>query len=155
MAGESVTYLVGRSLGGLVKREACTGGGNTCETACGPGYQMCVYHDTCYNPSAGEVCCSNGEYCPAGFYCTNARCCQDGKSLEECGATATVSIIPPAAATKQPSESVSRSQAPTATTAPATVATPIPPVVTAGVGKNTEVGALAAIGGMAALLLAM
>ncbi|PNP59925.1 hypothetical protein FNYG_14747 [Fusarium nygamai] len=130
-------------------------GPNFCERSCGPGNVQCISYPHCYNPSNGETCCSDGEYCHAGSYCTNAGCCPDGKSLEECGATATLSTIPPPAATKQSSESTSRLQASTAPTAPAIVTTSLPPVVTAGARKNTEVGALAAIGAIAALLLAM
>ncbi|KAF5697875.1 hypothetical protein FMUND_15268 [Fusarium mundagurra] len=128
-------------------------GPNLCERSCGSGYVECV--DKCYNPGIGEVCCSDGSHCSRGYYCTNAGCCPDGESLEECRATATLSTIPPPAATKKPSGSTSHPQASAASTAPATVITPLPPVVTAGAGKNTEVGALAAIGDIAALLLAM
>ena len=32
----------------------------TCERSCGAGYVTCVSFPTCYNPSAGEKCCSNG-----------------------------------------------------------------------------------------------
>ncbi|KAB5511598.1 hypothetical protein GE09DRAFT_1269848, partial [Coniochaeta sp. 2T2.1] len=55
-------------------------------------------------------------------------------------------------------ESTSATQAPAAPTTPAsnvTTASPVPPIVTAGAGKNLEAGALAAIGGLASLLLAV
>ncbi|KAL5603701.1 hypothetical protein FOVSG1_006451 [Fusarium oxysporum f. sp. vasinfectum] len=94
-------------------------------------------------------------HCDKGTYCTDNGCCPEGKSLEECNAKESLATVPPPAATKQPNEPTNHPQAPTASTAPATVTTPLAPVVTAGVGQNTEVGALAAIGGMAALLLAM
>lgn len=32
----------------------------TCERSCGPGNIECVSFPTCYNPGAGESCCSNG-----------------------------------------------------------------------------------------------
>lgn len=32
----------------------------TCEKSCGPGNVYCVSYPNCYNPSAGESCCSNG-----------------------------------------------------------------------------------------------
>lgn len=32
----------------------------TCEKSCGPGNVPCVGFPTCYNPSAGESCCSDG-----------------------------------------------------------------------------------------------
>src|SRR3569833_392159 len=31
----------------------------TCERSCGPGYITCSF-PICYNPSAGETCCSDG-----------------------------------------------------------------------------------------------
>lgn len=41
--------------------EVCNKGGNTCAEACGNGYQQCKSTDQavhCYNPAAGETCCS-------------------------------------------------------------------------------------------------
>jgi hypothetical protein len=32
----------------------------TCEQSCGPGYVTCISFPTCYYPSAGESCCSDG-----------------------------------------------------------------------------------------------
>lgn len=32
----------------------------SCERACGPGFAACVSFTTCYNPTAGEICCSDG-----------------------------------------------------------------------------------------------
>lgn len=32
----------------------------TCKASCGPGNIECVSFPTCFNPSAGETCCSNG-----------------------------------------------------------------------------------------------
>ncbi|PNP76821.1 hypothetical protein FNYG_09837 [Fusarium nygamai] len=78
----------------------------TCERSCGPGFVECIDFPTCYNPGRGDTCCSDGSYCPAGFYCTDAGCCPDGSSVEECGATATLSVIPPPAK-KEPSTSTS------------------------------------------------
>ncbi|KAH6692455.1 Prp 4 [Plectosphaerella plurivora] len=88
----------------------------TCERSCGPGNVPCVTERNCYNPSAGESCCSNGQYCRAGFYCTNAGCCPNGASLAECGATLSLSVIPPPVATPSPP--------------PAPSTTPEPPVST-------------------------
>ncbi|KAM6513477.1 hypothetical protein FALCPG4_015892 [Fusarium falciforme] len=76
----------------------------TCERSCGPGYVQCVYEFNCYNPSIGQSCCSNGKYCPADTYCTDIGCCPDDVSLEECGATRILSVIPPPA-TEEPSSS--------------------------------------------------
>ncbi|KAI3567770.1 hypothetical protein IWW34DRAFT_641681, partial [Fusarium oxysporum f. sp. albedinis] len=86
-------------LEGVAKRQTRTclevlDGPNLCERSCGPEFVECIYKDNCYNPGRGYVCCSDGRVCPAGSYCTNVRCCPDGISHEECGATATLSIIP-------------------------------------------------------------
>lgn len=34
-------------------------------------------------------------YCAEGYYCVDVGCCPNGSSLEECGATKTLSVIPP------------------------------------------------------------
>ncbi len=52
-------------LNGLMKRQTrvCDSvpvGPNLCERSCGAGYVSCVHDTTCYNPSRGDVCCSNG-----------------------------------------------------------------------------------------------
>jgi hypothetical protein len=39
----------------------------TCETSCGPGNLSCVYDDYCFNPSAGETCCSSGSGSPPSY----------------------------------------------------------------------------------------
>ncbi|CAL3970959.1 hypothetical protein PZA11_007345 [Diplocarpon coronariae] len=70
----------------------------TCEKSCGPGHVQCISFPNCYNPGAGESCCSNGKYCPVHSYCTDAGCCPVGFALEECGATFTLSVIAPPAA---------------------------------------------------------
>lgn len=35
-------------------------------------------------------------YCDPGYYCTDGGCCPDGVPLDQCGATITLSVIPPA-----------------------------------------------------------
>ncbi|CAG8950363.1 hypothetical protein HYFRA_00006856 [Hymenoscyphus fraxineus] len=91
----------------------------TCEKSCGAGNIQCIRFPTCYNPSAGESCCSNGKYCPKNYYCTDGGCCPVGKTLAQCGATTTLSVIPPpepdatSASSSQPTTSVP-------TTSPAT-----------------------------------
>ncbi|KAF4974634.1 hypothetical protein FZEAL_8493 [Fusarium zealandicum] len=148
----------------------------TCERSCGPGFVECTRPDMCYNPGRGDICCSNGYYCKAGTYCTDNGCCPDGNSLEECNATRTVSIIPPPATkepnkeptgmpntktTKEPiTETTVKPILPTRTPTVVpggTTTTPVapPPVVTAGAGKNAELGALAALGGLGALMMAI
>ncbi|KAI1949452.1 hypothetical protein LOY89_005914 [Ophidiomyces ophidiicola] len=42
------------------------------------------------------------EYCPAGYYCTDAGCCPSSKSLAECGATVKLTASPPSATTTAP-----------------------------------------------------
>jgi hypothetical protein len=32
----------------------------SCEASCGTGYRSCVYDTLCFNPSAGDSCCSTG-----------------------------------------------------------------------------------------------
>jgi len=81
----------------------------SCEASCGLGYITCVSFPTCYNPTAGEICCSNGKYCKAGTYCTNKGCCPDGTPLEKCGATVSLSIILPGKPTTSTSTSTSTS----------------------------------------------
>jgi hypothetical protein len=46
---------------GVEKRQTvtCVGFGDTCADVCGPGYISCVTPDRCYDPSAGQVCCSD------------------------------------------------------------------------------------------------
>ncbi|KAL2064208.1 hypothetical protein VTL71DRAFT_4702 [Oculimacula yallundae] len=75
----------------------------TCERSCGRGNIECISFPNCYNPGAGESCCSNGKYCRSGYYCTDAGCCPNGVSLARCGATESLSIIlPPAPTTQAP-----------------------------------------------------
>ncbi|KAL1858355.1 hypothetical protein VTK73DRAFT_7842 [Phialemonium thermophilum] len=85
----------------------------TCERSCGPGYVECARPPNCYNPGLGQVCCSNGKYCDAGYVCTDAGCCPEDVPLSRCGATATLSVIPPPANTPPPSSSPASSAAST------------------------------------------
>jgi hypothetical protein len=86
----------------------------TCERSCGPGYAECTPSGLCYNAGGGDVCCSDGTGCPAGTYCTDGGCCPDEMSLDECGATVTLTIIPPTrpSATAQPEQSEEPSSPP-------------------------------------------
>lgn|SRR4051812_19253585 len=45
---------------GYQPEEAVCNEGNTCEEACGAGYQTCSSSDSqvhCFNPTVGELCC--------------------------------------------------------------------------------------------------
>lgn len=46
---------------------------STC-TSYGPNYRACG-RDGCYDPSQGQVCCSDGKYCEAGEFCSTPYCC--------------------------------------------------------------------------------
>jgi len=47
--------------GNMEKRQivTCSGRGETCADVCGAGYVSCVTPNKCYNPSAGQQCCSD------------------------------------------------------------------------------------------------
>lgn len=68
----ATTYVAARvdqsSLNGLLTRQfrLCNSvpvGPNLCERSCGPGYITCISEPTCYNPSRGDVCCTDGSMC--------------------------------------------------------------------------------------------
>ncbi|KAK4226793.1 hypothetical protein QBC38DRAFT_479672 [Podospora fimiseda] len=98
-----------RQLFGVVRREepgyqpesAVCGSGNTCEEACGTGYQTCASIDSkihCFNMDAGQTCCpdKSGNSCDAGYYCASDKsagtfCCPDDMNLEECAKEYSVS----------------------------------------------------------------
>ncbi|KAM6513838.1 hypothetical protein FALCPG4_015048 [Fusarium falciforme] len=65
----------------------------------------------------------DSSFCSAGYYCTDAGCCPDEYSVEECGATATLSVIPPPAK-EEPSTSTNPLE-PTATDKATSEAEPI------------------------------
>jgi len=82
-------------------------GPDLCGRSCGPGFITCVSLPNCFNPGAGDKCCSDGTRCLAGTYCTDAGCCPDGTPLAECGATVTLSVVPPPDSTPPPEETSS------------------------------------------------
>ena len=57
-----IARIVLRGRNGLLKRQIsyCSGQGTTCEEQCGPGYETCKGWPYCFNPSEGDVCCSDG-----------------------------------------------------------------------------------------------
>ncbi|KAN0070745.1 hypothetical protein V8E54_010910 [Elaphomyces granulatus] len=83
----------------------------TCEASCGPGYIQCVSYPNCFNPSAGETCCSDGSYCSKGSYCTDAGCCPTGSPLSDCGAVSSLATLAgtPDTATAAASSAAARS----------------------------------------------
>jgi len=49
----------------------------------GANYVDCGY-DGCYDPTQGQVCCGDGDYCDAGTYCEILGCCPNGLSTDCC-----------------------------------------------------------------------
>ncbi|KAG8407196.1 hypothetical protein J3459_010397 [Metarhizium acridum] len=153
----------------------------TCERSCGVGFVECISFPTCYDPGRGDSCCPSGKTCPTGLYCTNAGCCENGQSLEECGDTISLSVLPPqrikastrpaqttSTPTSIPSEPATTSETELASAPPAsstavgtltgttpsangTASATSPPIVTAGAGRNAAV----ALGDLGAVLLAI
>jgi hypothetical protein len=66
----------------------CTGGGNTCESACGAGMAECPTDDKksifCHDETTSQ-CCSDrsGHACSTGYYCASeldeTYCCPNGQ----------------------------------------------------------------------------
>ncbi|KIW17199.1 hypothetical protein PV08_04390 [Exophiala spinifera] len=64
-----------------LRYEACSPSQDGSCSGCGADYVPCG-SDTCYNPKAGETCCSSDYACPSGFNCstTGSKCLSaDGK----------------------------------------------------------------------------
>jgi len=114
---------------GYQPEEAVCNEGNTCEEACGAGYQTCSSSDSqvhCFNPTVGELCCpdKSGNSCEQGYYCTadtkgETWCCPEGMDLAACAAAYSVvgglvSQTPPPVT----STSTSTSSSSTSTTTP-------------------------------------
>ena len=52
-----------RSTNGYQPEQTVCGEGDTCGDACGSGYTQCASNDAsvhCYNPTADQLCCSDG-----------------------------------------------------------------------------------------------
>jgi hypothetical protein len=68
----------------------CTGGGNTCESACGAGMAECPTDNTkkifCHEETTSQ-CCSDrsGHACSTGYYCASESdetyCCPNGQGM--------------------------------------------------------------------------
>ncbi|KAK4160760.1 hypothetical protein QBC43DRAFT_219162 [Cladorrhinum sp. PSN259] len=94
MSSRQLFGVMRRDEPGYQPESATCGTGNTCEEACGSGYQTCASVDSkvhCFNESAGQTCCpdKSGNSCDAGYYCTSDKssetwCCPDAMNLEEC-----------------------------------------------------------------------
>lgn len=93
--------LSARQTNGYTPEQTFCGAGDTCEAACGAGYRTCKSNDDldhCYNPSAGESCCSSGDSCEAGYYCSadtsgNTFCCPNGMDTVACAAAYSVTGV--------------------------------------------------------------
>jgi hypothetical protein len=120
--------LMARDTNGYMPDEATCSEGDTCEAACGAGYDQCPSNDAqthCFNPTANQSCCSDGtgNSCEAGFYCTHDHslqtwCCPEEMGLEECASAYSVEggLETAASTTSSAPETTSTSVAPTTTT---------------------------------------
>jgi hypothetical protein len=51
---------IARDIFDVEKRQiTCSGFGNSCADVCGAGYISCITPSKCYNPGAGQQCCSD------------------------------------------------------------------------------------------------
>jgi hypothetical protein len=75
-----------------------TAAGDTCAAAFGAGYETCrektdSKNRLCYNPTAGQTCCSATWACPNGSFClVDPYCCPNGSDPKTCAADNGVSI---------------------------------------------------------------
>jgi len=139
---KALRNITGFTLRNSILARQCAG---TCVECFGAGNVVCVGL-TCYDPSAGESCCDDGTYCPAGQTCTNIQggCCNNGQSLQDCAASLGVPLPSSTAAT-----AASTTPAPTATQGSSDSGTN-----TAGDWVSDHKGIIAgAAGGVALLLL--
>lgn len=51
--------------------------GSNCANCFGAGSINCNNSNTCYNPTIGQSCCSDGFYCDPGMYCSGTAYCCD------------------------------------------------------------------------------
>jgi hypothetical protein len=156
-----------------------TGSGANCVEAFGEGYIECVPKSEskprlCINPDLGETCCDNKWGCPGGSFClVQDLCCPDGLDPKTCAAQNDVTlppdfVIPSATATSDsgPKPSVTDSHPSSVSCSDSgpkpsvtggwgsgNITTPKPPVVTAGASHERRGAAIAAVIGMAAVLV--
>ncbi|KAK7981998.1 hypothetical protein PG996_009687 [Apiospora saccharicola] len=112
------------------------GSGTTCAEACGAGFEQCGSKDDeihCFNPKAGQTCCSgaaNGNACDAGYFCANdgkgaTWCCKDGDKA--CGGKIPISSV----SSTSVAAATTNSPSPSPTTISTTLATPAAPTAVA------------------------
>ncbi|DAA79044.1 TPA_exp: putative secreted protein [Trichophyton benhamiae CBS 112371] len=71
------------------------GHGKNCVDAFGAGYELCADSKVCYNPTEGDLCCSEGYPCPNGSFClTKGYCCPNGLDPKECAKQHNVELPP-------------------------------------------------------------
>ncbi|EFR05079.1 hypothetical protein MGYG_08088 [Nannizzia gypsea CBS 118893] len=143
------------------------GRGKNCVDAFGAGFELCADSKVCYNPTEGDLCCSEGYPCPRGSFClTKGYCCPNGLDPKECAKQHNIELPPtfsngngkPSGA-PYPTGSTPPTGAPkptgTGTTPTATGKTPTgtgksptatsPPIYTGAANHNAVQGAAAAI----------
>ncbi|OJD13723.1 hypothetical protein AJ78_05855 [Emergomyces pasteurianus Ep9510] len=118
----------------------------SCEKSCGEGYEACGSFPDCYDPSKGESCCTDGSYCPEGFFCTDSGCCPAGKSLSECNASVSLTASPTTSPTPSPGsggdDDLPTSPTPSASSEGGYGATPTgPPASSPTPGVASKIGA--------------
>ncbi|KAM5441742.1 hypothetical protein MferCBS31731_003002 [Microsporum ferrugineum] len=144
------------------------GHGSNCADAFGAGYELCADSKVCYNPTEGDLCCSEGYPCPKGSFClTKGYCCPNGLDPKECAKQHNVELPPtygnssptgapfptggssptgssPSTGAPQPTGTLpTGTGAPTGTSIPPTATSP--PIYTGAASHNAIQGAAAAI----------
>ncbi|QDS68878.1 hypothetical protein FKW77_007606 [Venturia effusa] len=91
-----------------------TATGNTCADAFGSGYIMCreqtdTLNRLCYDPTAGQTCCSSSWACPEGSGCSATSvgnyCCPNGQDAKSCAAANVISSSSPTSDYSSPTSS--------------------------------------------------
>ncbi|RCI09353.1 hypothetical protein L249_3745 [Ophiocordyceps polyrhachis-furcata BCC 54312] len=124
----------------------CKEGMNSCEEACGAGFEQCPGakgdEAHCVNRLRNESCCmgGHGQSCAAGFYCTvdntgNNICCPEGQDLSACANEQKVAGQLQYATSTPPSSTPPTPPPPPPTTTP--VPTPAAPTTTMMMASTT------------------